>query len=99
MCLRGKRGFLCLFSFCFKACFLYSYISHEKLLSLCLPNLDKIVRLSWYQVKSSKEGSLIELPCDANHFSPELVLDASFSNDSCVSSSLDDRSGTNICNL
>lgn len=30
-----------------------------------------------------------------NHFSPGSVLDASFSNDSCVSSSVDDSSG--IC--
>ncbi|OWM84654.1 hypothetical protein CDL15_Pgr027441 [Punica granatum] len=49
-----------------------------------------------FQVKSRKERSVAELPCDANHFSPGSVLDASFSNDSCVSSSLDDSSGLNL---
>ncbi|KAK4740907.1 hypothetical protein SAY87_024495 [Trapa incisa] len=45
------------------------------------------------QVKSRKDGPVIEPPCDANHFSPGSVLNASFSNDSCASNSLDDRSG------
>ncbi|KAK4758361.1 hypothetical protein SAY87_019662 [Trapa incisa] len=69
---------------------LISALTSDKSLSQdChMQNTDEAV-----QLKSRKEESLIELPCDANHFSPGSVLDASFSNGSCASKSLDDRSG------
>lgn len=39
--------------------------------------------------KKSSDGFSREV----DHFSPGCVLDASFSNDSCISSSFDDNSG------
>lgn len=46
-----------------------------------------------YQKKAKMEGTLIGFSSDVNHLSPGSVLDASFSNDSCISSSLDDGTG------
>lgn len=46
-----------------------------------------------FQVKAKNEGILGEVSSDANRCSPGSVLYASFSNDSCISSSFDDSSG------
>ncbi|XP_048140059.1 uncharacterized protein LOC115745362 isoform X2 [Rhodamnia argentea] len=46
--------------------------------------------------KAKKEGTLIGFSSDVNHLSPGSVLDASFSNDSCISSSLDECTGLKL---
>lgn len=47
-----------------------------------------------FQTKAGNEkGASDLLVCDANHLSPGSVLEASFSNDSCLSSCLDDILG------
>ncbi|GLU10780.1 hypothetical protein SLE2022_275640 [Rubroshorea leprosula] len=48
---------------------------------------------SGFQAKAKAEGTLVRLPCYGDHLSPGSVLEASFSNHSCVSNSLDDSSG------
>ncbi|KAH7556885.1 hypothetical protein JRO89_XS11G0007500 [Xanthoceras sorbifolium] len=45
------------------------------------------------QTKENANGTSVGFVCDGNHLSPGSVLEASFSNDSCLSSSLDDNSG------
>ncbi|KAK3017096.1 hypothetical protein RJ639_007670 [Escallonia herrerae] len=45
------------------------------------------------QAKPKTVGAPVRYSCDCDHLSPGSVLEASFSNDSCCSSSLDDTSG------
>ncbi|KAK2986794.1 hypothetical protein RJ640_011019 [Escallonia rubra] len=45
------------------------------------------------QAKPKTMGAPVRYSCDYDHLSPGSVLEASFSNDSCCSSSLDDTSG------
>lgn len=45
------------------------------------------------QAKMSTKKSSDGFSREVDHFSPGCVLDASFSNDSCISSSFDDNSG------
>lgn len=52
---------------------------------------DNVDRIS--QSKSRIKRSSDNISCKADHFSPGCVLDASFSNESCISSSIDDSSG------
>ncbi|KAK0595139.1 hypothetical protein LWI29_003918 [Acer saccharum] len=46
-----------------------------------------------FQTKANAKGTSVGFVCDGKHLSPGSVLEASFSNDSCLSSSLDDSSG------
>ncbi|KAF8010203.1 hypothetical protein BT93_J0977 [Corymbia citriodora subsp. variegata] len=49
-----------------------------------------------FKRKAKTDGTLIGFSSDVNHLSPGSVLDASFSNDSCISSSLDDGTGSKL---
>ncbi|XP_030452035.1 uncharacterized protein LOC115673911 [Syzygium oleosum] len=49
-----------------------------------------------FKKKAITEGTLIGFSSDVNHLSPGSVLDASFSNDSCISSGLDDSTGLKL---
>lgn len=49
-----------------------------------------------FKKKAKMDGTLIGFLSDVNHLSPGSVLDASFSNDSCISSSLDDGTGSKL---
>lgn len=49
-----------------------------------------------FKKKAKTEGTLIGFSSDVNHLSPGSVLDASFSNDSCISSSMDDSTGLKL---
>lgn len=46
-----------------------------------------------FQVKAEAERTSVRFPFHVDHLSPGSILEASFSNDSCVSSSLDGSSG------
>ncbi|XP_022759941.1 uncharacterized protein LOC111306307 [Durio zibethinus] len=46
-----------------------------------------------FQTEAKAEGTLVGLVSHGDHFSPGSVFEASFSNDSCVSSSLDESLG------
>lgn len=48
------------------------------------------------QTKAKKKVSSVGSTHDREHLSPGSVLEASFSNDSCVSSSIDDSSGKEL---
>lgn len=49
-----------------------------------------------FQAKPKTEGASVMYAHDNDHLSPGSVLEASFSNDSCFSSSLDDNSGQKL---
>uniref|UniRef100_A0A5B6Z2X7 DUF4378 domain-containing protein n=1 Tax=Davidia involucrata TaxID=16924 RepID=A0A5B6Z2X7_DAVIN len=46
-----------------------------------------------FQAKAKRAGASVGYSHNSDHLSPGSVLEASFSNDSCISSSLDDNSG------
>lgn len=65
---------------------------HDRLfLHGLMPNGD-----STFQARTKTPGNSIGFSLNGDHFSPGSVLEASFSNDSCVSSSLDDNSGYKV---
>lgn len=48
------------------------------------------------QTKAKTKVTSVGSTCDGEHLSPGSVLEASFSNDSCISSSIDDSPGKEL---